>query len=892
MVARVENIIESGAGIAAGDTALGGSARNGDELRQRALSGLFWAMLQNWSGKGLSLFLFLILARLLTPAQLGVAAAINAVIVFVSLIAELGFSDAIVQRRRLKNADINLPFFSSLTISGIMALSVVLLSSRIERWMNVPGLAPLLSVAAATLPLAAMTMFQEAIYRRQLLFRQVAIRMLVTSTVAGAVAIVCAYAGMGTWSLVVQALVMNAMNVIWLWHKPLWKPGRELDLRSYAQIVRFSGSVLVARVADVVGTRSIELLIVAMHGPVALGLYAVGAKVFQTLMQLLSSGVNTVSLGALSHVSEDRARLARAYVKTLTASAAIAMPVFPLIAATSSEWTVLLFGPKWVGSSGVMMVLMLLGALQCVQFSNGATFSALNRPHYVAWAAALKACTAVLAIWLVPTHGVGELTVVYALSQLVATPISYVWLSRCLQLRLTALALQVLPFYAAAAMGCVVIEGARAWLRDADVHPGLLPTLLILSFAYALVYALVVFLLGKPQLRQVWMIFRKEPMQSKLARGIQRYWRYRRIRRGADYAAALSTSVPSLTYIGYLGHGNVGDEALYLAFRDRLFERALLLPFDDISPLAALARLKPTRWVLLGGGTLININPYLEAMERFSRSQRPFAVFGTGVADLSYWAQHPQYERGNVDRWIEVLGKAGYIGVRGPRSQRWLREQGLAAVEMIGDPALSLCNPTVTPAARSGRKPVLGINLGSHDPVSGGEEPTLRATARLVGYALDKGFDVRFVPLHYIDVECAARLREVVGAQRLEMPRFLGDVAQTMAEIESCDYLVGQRLHATVLACGLGVPTLSLSYQPKCLDFLESINRSDLALPTAQISDDLLIERFEWLQQSHDRLRAPIAEACESLKQLQRERATQLMNAIASVDPASVPGSA
>lgn len=384
----------------------------------------------------------------------------------------------------------------------------------------------------------------------------------------------------------------------------------------------------------------------------------------------------------------------------------------------------------------------------------------------------------------------------------------------------------------------------------------------------------------------------KSPAPSLLARAFLRYRKYSYLRRRSDYAAALDSAAPVLTYIGYLGHGNIGDEALYVAFRDQLFSQALMLPFDDISLLSGIARLKTNRWVVLGGGTLINVNPYLEALERFAKENRPFAVFGTGVADLEYWSQHPQYQRGNVERWINVLAKASYIGVRGPRSVRWLNEQGLRSVEMIGDPALSVCAAPRAPRVRTTGRPVLGINLGSHDPVSGGVEPTLRATAALIKYAVSKGFDVRFVALHYIDVQIAARLREELDQDLLPMARFCGDVNQTLAEIQDCDYLVGQRLHATVLACALGVPTLSLSYQPKCLDFLESLDRHDLAISTAQISGDQLIDRFDWLCSMQEQLLVHIAAACEGMRSLQRQRASQLLGAIGNAGDVSIPDSA
>jgi O-antigen/teichoic acid export membrane protein len=476
------------------------------DIKRRALSGLFWAMFQNWSAKGLSFLLFLILARLLTPAQLGVAAAISVVIALVGLIAEQGFSDAIVQRRNLKDADINLPFYSSLFISCLMAATVVLLAGQVERWMNVPGLSPLLMVASATLPLTALSMFQEAMYRRRLLFRQLAIRMLVTASIAGAVAVACAYAGMGSWSLVIQALVMSGLNATWLWYRPMWKPGRAIDTGSYKEIVGFSGHVLASRVLDVITMRSIEALIVGLHGAAALGLYAVGARVFQTLMQLLTAAVTNVSLGTLSHFAHDIERLRRAFMKTLMASAALGVPLFIGGAALSHELAVFLFGSKWAAAGDVMNILMTLGALQCVQSMNGPTFSALGRPRYHAWIALLKMVTVVAAIALVPTGNVVELTVVFAIAQVVTTPLSYGLLVRCLDLRMRDIVYEVAPFYIAAGLGYAAVQMLRPQLAQTGMH--LVPTLLVLAVCFSAVYALCVLMFGPKRIERLWVTLR------------------------------------------------------------------------------------------------------------------------------------------------------------------------------------------------------------------------------------------------------------------------------------------------------------------------------------------------------------------------------------------------
>lgn len=331
--------------------------------------------------------------------------------------------------------------------------------------------------------------------------------------------------------------------------------------------------------------------------------------------------------------------------------------------------------------------------------------------------------------------------------------------------------------------------------------------------------------------------------------------RYRALRRAEDYRGALQPRRPVLAYIGWVGHRNVGDDALYVAFRDVLFKQALTLPHDDFSLLRCLSGFARERLHVLGGGTLINVDPYLVALEAVRARGERYVVWGTGVADLGYWAKHPQHaDRGNAQRWLDILRDAAYIGVRGPRSAAWLAENGIAGVDVLGDPALSLPAAAVAAGREQG---VLGINLGSHDPVSGGSEKVFAAVASLVRHALGRGLKVRYVSLHAIDFEIGAALRTEIASDGFERLPFNASVDETMRQLAGCDYVVGQRLHATILACAQGIPNLSLSYQPKCLDFLESIRQTGLAVPTEAITAAGLIERFEWLVRSA----APVRDA-------------------------------
>jgi polysaccharide pyruvyl transferase WcaK-like protein len=347
------------------------------------------------------------------------------------------------------------------------------------------------------------------------------------------------------------------------------------------------------------------------------------------------------------------------------------------------------------------------------------------------------------------------------------------------------------------------------------------------------------------------------------------------LRRAGDYAAALSGTKPIFSYIGYLGHGNVGDEALFAAFRDVLFAEALVLPEDDYSFLKVFGNARRRQIVMLGGGTLINVDPYLPPLQRCRSAGQRYVVWGTGVADLDFWTGHPeQTGRGNADSWLTVLRGAEYIGVRGPRSRAWLTENGIENVEVIGDPALSVAK--AKPSERRENN-VLGINLGSHDPVSGGQGPVYNAVVALIEHALRNGLRVKYLSLHEIDEQIGRNLESSLGSEGLDVLPFSASVQETLNQLAGIDFLVGQRLHATVLACAQGVPNLSLSYQPKCLDFLESIGQAVLAVPTDDISAPALIQRFDWLVHSAGALRVQIELECSRFKSLQLASAQRLM---------------
>lgn len=439
----------------------GGKPMQGQNLLRSTLNGLAWSMVQSWGGKALQFVLFLFLARLLSPEEFGLAVAISTLLLLLSAVAEFGFGEALIQRRGLEDRDINLPFAISMAISISIALGMGLTSGYIETWMNMPGLAPLLVTASFILPMMTAAAFQEALYKRHLDFRTLAFRQIVALSLSGVAGIACAFSGLGALSMVIQQLLFVAISMIWLWSRPKWLPFRSFDTASLNPLSRYGVNVVANRLLDFFITRTVEIVILAAYGATGLGIYAVGARVYVTLIQLFVTAVLDVSLSALSKISHEQERLRGTYFRSISISALLTVPVFVGVAALSDEYTILLFGEKWAEAAGVMTPLMLAGSIQGVQFINGAYFSAMGKPQITLFMNVAK-FIAVLGIFnIFNLSSIDEAAKFYAAALLVTTPITFALICHYLRLSIVGIIFRILPFYIFSAVAFAAVSYTR-----------------------------------------------------------------------------------------------------------------------------------------------------------------------------------------------------------------------------------------------------------------------------------------------------------------------------------------------------------------------------------------------------------------------------------------------
>ncbi|MGH8618828.1 MAG: lipopolysaccharide biosynthesis protein [Burkholderiales bacterium] len=432
-----------------------------DSLHRKVMSGLFWSVTQSWGGKLIALALFMVLARVLDPHEFGVFAAAMAVLAFLNIFVDQGLGEAIVQRPQVTPQLLNTVFLLNLVIAVIIVGIVWVASPLIAARMGIEELTDILRVASVILPVSALSFSQQAMQRRNFHYRWLAACTLASILISGALGIWLALHGYGAWSLVVQATSAAMVTTVLLWLKPQWSISFETDFQGAKPLLVYGFNRLGMNLLDFANTRYVELFLAVALGPAALGIYLVGVRVYQALMQALSSAILDVAHNGFSRLAHDKARVRAAYYKAMTVTAAIAVPAFIFLAMLAPEATLLFFGNQWRASADVMQPMALLGAIQVLQFYNGTACNALGKPSISFYFMIFKTMVTFLTLWLVRDQSLLTIVYWYVGSQIATTPVSFYLIYRVLGVSVAVIIKRIWPYLLACLAAAAMMEGIR-----------------------------------------------------------------------------------------------------------------------------------------------------------------------------------------------------------------------------------------------------------------------------------------------------------------------------------------------------------------------------------------------------------------------------------------------
>jgi O-antigen/teichoic acid export membrane protein len=478
------------------------------ELNRRIVRSSVWVGLGYGGSQILSFASTLVLVRLLDPHDFGTVAIGMTLLAVISQIQESGLGAALVHGRHHdpRVAASSVLVFAATAGFALTALTVAV-APLYTRLLHVPESTEYVQVLALMLAIRGLAVVPGAILERELDFRSRTRAELSGAVVQVTVAISCAVAGLGAWSLVAGLLAGSATQGVVMWSRAPWRPSPFAASRSILrEMLRYGRFVSGTNVMVVVNTNVDNATVARFQGAGALGVYNVAWRLAELPNTFIGVIVGRVMFSVYSRLQHDLAAVRAAYVQNLQRTMLFALPVTVTLGLAAEPLVLGLLGSAWKGAIGPLRLLAVFGFVRLLTAPSGELFKGIGKPHLNLVSTVAFFIVALPALLLfVPEYGPTGAALAMVAAIAASSSIVLGFTFRMISLRPTELMRALARPVACASLVAVAL---LATVPEADAlgpHAGLLLVTAVASVTFLLGLAL----LGRPLLTPIWAALRR-----------------------------------------------------------------------------------------------------------------------------------------------------------------------------------------------------------------------------------------------------------------------------------------------------------------------------------------------------------------------------------------------
>jgi PST family polysaccharide transporter len=351
-----------------------------------------------------------LVARLLGPTEYGLYGLAMPAVFLMLMIADSGLG-ASLARESEANTNVWSSAFWFLIASGIvLMLGLSGASFVFADLAHQPRLPPIMIALSACLIFLVLAVPGNARLTRQGRLGVNSIGEALGNVIGAVVAIVMAWRGAGTWSLVAQTLLTYGIRTCFIMVAAPFRPKFHFAARDLKSHMAMGGSILGTRLADTAGRTAETTLIGRLISTNFVGAYSFANQAPRFICESVSN-----PLWALLYThairTEDKAASLRGYVLVLRIFGFLVFPAVVLIAAQAHNLVHFLLGDRWLPAVLILQILLVTSALNVVGNLGGALLYAKGRSDIQLRIMIESVILRIAAVALVPWIGITGMAV-------------------------------------------------------------------------------------------------------------------------------------------------------------------------------------------------------------------------------------------------------------------------------------------------------------------------------------------------------------------------------------------------------------------------------------------------------------------------------------------------
>jgi teichuronic acid exporter len=345
-----------------------------------AVKGVFWSSANSVIPSLISAGVFLITSRILGPLEFGLVGFAAGIGSFAALAVPIGFGDALIQRSDLDDGHLTSVFWLCLgaAVGAMIVLSVIAIP--VATAYHEPILKILVPLLATKTLFDAIGVVPSALLARRMSFALVTVRTTVASVVAALVCLILLALNFGIWALAISQLSASAAGSIAALFSARWMPSRAPSRQAVRELSRYGVFASGTRLLQFIYPE--QVLIGALLGPFAVGLYGFARRIFGILSDLIAGSLNAVSRSLFASLQSEREKLREAFSIATFASSAVSFPIFVGLAVVAPDLVPLAFGAKWVPAIIPLQGLCILGLITSIGIIQSSLITSQGRADW------------------------------------------------------------------------------------------------------------------------------------------------------------------------------------------------------------------------------------------------------------------------------------------------------------------------------------------------------------------------------------------------------------------------------------------------------------------------------------------------------------------------------
>lgn len=843
--------------------------------------------------------LSVVLARLLSPAEIGIFSITAVFVGFTQVFRDFGVVAFIKSQKNLTNDMLRASMGVLFTSSWVIAAFLYFLADTLSIFFKQPGIREIMPVLALGFVFIPFGSIPQAVLVRSLEVQKTTYSTLMSTIVYITTCITLAYHGFSYMSMawanlaniICSGILLTAMMPKGLPHTP--------SFRGWKNVVRFGAGALLTSSIKAVDVALPDIFLGKLSGAHSVGIFSRSNSTVNILNTVTGPTLDYFALPYLAKAHHAGAPLNIEMVRTTAILTGIIWSALAATSVLAGDIILFLYGPNWMECVPAIPWLCVAIGVQLTFATVQPALTAIGKPYASALPAGILLLVKVFIAMIFYDGNIVSFARAIAFAEFSAI------LSNCFvakfYLNMKMFHWKISIEKSAFVFILILLQSFILKYICAEIPSAFLRVVLAIAWLIPSWY-LTIFYINHPlkeeidKIRDEWRIFFNRKSDNTVSSKMKRYARQvvlygavanppaplngiRRAKFRIWYAAKSLRDVrrwhrSDLTQLDYRDYMtpstyNLGDEAIVRAGRQTFLRRfpdldVLVANWGDRSLFSEPASSDMNRIIVVCGSGYIMFDSAGALAARIGAdlsallaTSIPLVLYGIGVNRFLETDVSSNPFNSNKDESIIrlLLERASLISVRDRESQRILSEYTDKKISLIGDPALFFCDHGPFPHHvffnSNSVRPKIGINLPFHF-----REVNQKIQADFSGYvAMLKNLQQStnceyFYMIHFETEKIIAQLLKSSGIALSVISGPPEVLCQSYAQL---NLHIGGMLHSCILASAAGTPSIALAYDTKHSGFFELLGLQEYCIPSTPFdAPRILGAAFDALKSEHD----------------------------------------